>query len=162
MNRALRFTLLGLAAVVVLPSLAVGTSGQMRGNAKRTMTIRLVSTITSHTETDRPPKGGSKGDKAYVRSTLRNAVPQFGRPKGAVVGSDYEVFTVVSPSVVDVAVAVILPGGTLRLHSRFDDSTPPLLRVVGGTGRYRQAGGTSAGENLPDGRSRNTYRLRLP
>jgi len=70
-----------LAVSLLLPT--VPTDGARRVGAE-TMTIRLVPTATDSTVlTDRPPiRQVSKGDVLVVWSKLRNAVAQFGRPKG--------------------------------------------------------------------------------
>ena len=60
------------------------------------MTIRLVSTETySKVFTDRRPiNQASKGRCDSGGLDARNAVAQFSRPKGAVVGDDTVVFTI--------------------------------------------------------------------
>ena len=89
------------ASVRIEPPRRAGTSRPSSASvgAEETMTIRLVSTETySKVFTDRPPiEQNSKGDVILVGSTLRNAVAQFGRPKGAVVGDDIVIFTIRTP-----------------------------------------------------------------
>ena len=135
------------------------------------MTIRLLSQVTADgVGVDYAPKGvASKGDVAWGRSVLRNQVPQFGYPKGAIVGSDYETFTILSGGGLGatalVRVRVSLPGGTLRVQGRVSaNSLSETFAVVGGTGSFAGARGTQYVRDLNrDGsRSVNIYHLRLP
>ena len=83
-----------------------------------TLTIRLIGTAaTSRYLVDHAPKGyPNKGDVVRETSTLRNAVAQFARPKGAIVGRDVWITTIVIPPFgkADVKAATTLPGGTIR------------------------------------------------
>ena len=88
-------------------------------------------------------------------SVLRNAVKQLGRAKGAVVGHHYEVQTFTSPTTGTITTLVHLPG------ERFVPNAG-TLPVVGGTGRYAGARGTSYTRDLRPGRSLNVYYLRIP
>lgn len=132
-------------------------------------TIRLVSkALTAKVTFDRPPKGSAnKGDQVTVTSRLTNAVAQFGRPKGAVVGSDLAVITIVSYSALSlrqrIRAAVKLPGGTIRIDGVTTESKR-TVPVVGGTGAFARARGTCEIRDLePDGDpALNIYRLRLP
>src|SRR2546423_3132801 len=78
-----------LLGVLLLPVPAPAA----RNRADVRLTIRLISTAGRITYRDRAPKGPSKGDVISGASVLRNAVKQFGRPKGTVVGHDYETIT---------------------------------------------------------------------
>jgi hypothetical protein len=80
------------------------------------MTIRLIAVTTQHKVlVERAPKNAfSIGDVIWAKSTLRNEVAQFGRPRGAVVGSDLATLTVVSQTKGNVKLTTTLPGGTLR------------------------------------------------
>lgn len=62
-----------------------------RTENEASLTIRLLSIVTSERVVkDTAPKGTpNKGDVVYQRSALRNSVEQFGKPRGAVVGSDF-------------------------------------------------------------------------
>jgi hypothetical protein len=149
-----------LAVVLALPAQAV------RQLDARTMTIRLVSTETySKVFTDRPPiNQASKGDVILVASTLRNAVAQFGRPKGAVVGDDTVVFTIRSRTEADVIVESDLPGGWLRGAGRVRFGPKQTFLVTGGRRRFAKARGTGESTALGPNSSRRLrlYRLRLP
>jgi hypothetical protein len=148
-----------VAAVLVLPAPAG------RASADASMTIRLTSTASGGTRvTDAAPRGPSRGDKLRVRSVLRNAVAQFGKPKGAVVGSDQMVVTLLTPTSASATVAVKLPGGTMRLRGRLrldTTSGPTSLPVVGGTGRFAGAKGRCVVRDQP-AFSTNVYHLTLP
>ena len=117
-----------------------------------------------------PPKmaasGGlpSKGDVVRGTSVLKNAAPQFGKPKGTVVGSDVYSMTITrAPYRVSVSVKVKLPDGTIQAKGRGDLQAPTLtIPVVGGTGAYAGARGTSTASGLTGNRSLNVYRVRLP
>jgi hypothetical protein len=151
--------------VLVLPARAVTRS------PSRAMTIRLLSQVAARgVSVDHAPMGvPNKGDVAWARSVLRNQVPQFGHPKGVVVGSDYATYTVLSGSGLGatalVRVRVKLPGGTLRVQGRVGaNSLSGTDAVVGGTGSFAGARGTQYVRDLNrDGsRSVNVYHLRLP
>ena len=160
----MRLTLAGLlgVALLALPARAA------QGTDSATRTIRLVSTTVSLTTVaDRAPKGRpSKGDVALERSLLRNAVRQFGRAKGAVVGSDTGRYTIVSlnPPLVTLKLSVKLPGGTLRATGRSAGNSAPTIRIVGGTGSFANARGTGEVRAQTGGAQGvlNIYRLRLP
>jgi hypothetical protein len=162
----MRFT---LAAVFVVGVALLALPAQVaQSTDSATRTIRLVSlTVNSRLVVDRPPKGApSKGDVVREESILRNAVPQFGRPKGANVGSDVAIFTVTSarPVRMNVRVTVKLPGGTLRGRARITGTAIPGIRIVGGTGIFAKARGTGTVRDA-SGSARgvlNIYRLQLP
>jgi hypothetical protein len=133
------------------------------------MTIRLVSTPGAVEEfEDRPPYGvNSKGDYFRQTSILRNAVPQFGRTKGARVGTDDFTLKFLSRTKRVLTGTTRLPGGTLRIKEfgRIGVSTP-RDPVVGGTGVFEGARGTLEARALPSSggvdRTLNVYRLTLP
>jgi hypothetical protein len=133
-----------------------------------TLTIRLISTTTKYKVlVDRVPKQEvNKGDVLWAKSILRNAVAQFGRPKGAIVGSDVSTFTVVSATqgVGDLKAAVTLPGGTIRAAGRIRGTRAQTIPVTGGTGTFANARGTGEVRSLnaSGDRALNVYRLQLP
>ena len=147
--------------VVVLPA-----QGARQAESKA-MTIRLVSITTKYKllKDVAPVNTFSSGDTFWARSSLRNEVPQFGKPKGAVIGSDVSTFTVVSLTTGDVTVAAKLPGGTLRAAGRIRQRDRlQRIRVVGGTGVFAGARGVAETSplNANGDRARNVYRLQLP
>jgi hypothetical protein len=109
-----------------------------------TLTVRLISTDTdSKVLTDRAPVNeASKGDVIVVESKLRNAVAQFGRPKGAVVGGTTWVFTIRSPASAHLIVRSHLPGGDLRGAGSVRLGAEQTFHVTGGTGRFTNARGS--------------------
>jgi hypothetical protein len=155
----------GLAILIGLGLLAVPAQAA-DGSDAASVTVRLVSTSGSaKIVTDKTPKGvPSAGDVVRETTTLKNAVRQFGKAKGAVVGSDVAVYTFVSSTAANMKVTVKLPGGTLRGTARLEGTTLPKLKVVGGTGAFAGARGTGVVAPAPAGVKGvlNTYRLRLP
>jgi hypothetical protein len=132
------------------------------------MTIRLTATAAgSRYLVDHAPKGyPNKGDVTRETSTLRNAVAQFGRPKGAIVGSDVWIATIVIPPFgkVDVRAATSLPGGTIRAVGTVTATqTAGTFRVVGGTAGYAGARGTTRlrNTNASGSRALIVFGLRL-
>ena len=126
-------------------------------------TIQLVSrTVSAKLVVDRAPKGLSKGDK-ISETSRRNAVPQFGRPKDALVGSDVAVMTLISAVRTKITVTVTLPGGTIRTAGTVSDDRQKIP-VVGGTGVFAGARGMSDVQSLSadDRLALNIYRLRFP
>src|SRR5262245_39903645 len=151
---------LALSLVVLTPS-----ADRTRQVGTGTMTIRLVSTTTYvKVITDRPPaRQVNKGDVLVVESTLRNAVAQFGRRRGAAVGFDTVIFTMRSRRETDVIVASKLPGGELRAAGRTRLGGKQTYSVTGGTGRFANARGTGASIALAVNGDRRLklYRLQL-
>lgn len=157
-------TLLAISVLFAgLPATASRTAGEA------SLTIRLISTPGRTVVRDRPPKGLqsgdlSKGDSISGTSILRNAVPQFGKPKGAVVGSDTYSITATSPTHELFKVQVKLPGGTLRVQRRGSVlKSSNTVPVIGGTGTFAGARGCLCeASDLSGNRTLNVYRLRLP
>jgi hypothetical protein len=165
MHRTMRTLTVAAAALALL--VASVPSHAAPNTRAATLTLRLVSVTTQvKVEKDVAPKQVvSKGDVFWQQSLLRNAIAQFGRPKGAVVGSDTGTITVVSRTLLDNKGVAVLPGGTIRFEGRAADGARALsLGVTGGTGRYAGARGTLEVKALtPDGtRTSNVYRLTLP
>jgi hypothetical protein len=147
-------TVLGIAALasaVALPAEAAGPK-----------VIQLLSIETSQRITDVDPKGNSTGDKWYSTSRLQNLAPQFGLPKGAVVGTDRGTMTVLGPTSASLDSTTKLPGGTLRVRGRvrLRPQGGLIFPVVGGTGLFAGARGTLTilGQKDPK-RAANIYAL---
>jgi hypothetical protein len=134
----IRLLALGGLIILTLPAHAA------RQGEATTMTIRLISTETyAKVLTDRAPTNeASRGDVIVVGSTLRNAVAQFGRPKGAAVGEDTVIFTMRSRTRAEVIVESTLPGGWLRAAGRVRLGPRQTYPVTGGRGRFANARGT--------------------
>ena len=133
------------------------------------MTIRLIgSAASSRYLVDHAPKGyPNKGDVVRETATLRNAVAQFGRPKGAIVGSDVWITTIVIPPFgkAGVKATTTVPEGTIHAVGVVTATQMTgTFRVVGGTGKYAGARGTLSLRNINASGSRAVivYRLQLP
>jgi hypothetical protein len=115
---------------------------------------------------DRSPKGiVSEGDVVWQKDVLRNQIPQFGRPRDALVGSDYMTFTVLSQHVAIAEGLARLPGGTLRVLGRERRTqSSGRISVIGGTGAFAYALGNAYIQTLtPNGSCAITvFHLRLP
>jgi hypothetical protein len=128
-----------------------------------TITFSVMSVNLSVKATDLRPKGTSKGDTIVYRNRLLNTARRFGRPKGAVVGSDRGTLTFTGAHTATYSGTAILPNGTVRLAGIVTPLANGVLqfRVAGGTGRYAKATGTVL---VGSGSKRvlNTYHLTLP
>jgi hypothetical protein len=108
-----------------------------------TLTIKVSSVTVAVKSKDVHPKGTSKGDKVEYRDRLVNVAPQFGRPKGAVVGSDHGTMTFTSASTATFSGVAVLPDGKVTLRGRVTALAKNVIviPVTGGTGRYANAHG---------------------
>ena len=127
------------------------------------MTIQVTSVVITIKPIDKRPKGTSTGDLIVYRDKLLNAVPQFGKRKGARVGTDQGTMTFTSPTTARFEGKASLPGGSVRIKGNVTPIAGGGLEipVVGGTGRYAAATGTltvGPGEK----RVLNVYKLTLP
>jgi hypothetical protein len=129
-----------------------------------TMTVRVIATSArTKVLVDRAPKHRvSRGDVIRETTTLRNDGAQFGRPDGAVVGSDAATYTFATLRRASVKGTTKLPGGTVRIAGLLSGPGTQTLRVTGGTGRFAGARGTCVVTNVSVGDALNVYRLRLP
>jgi hypothetical protein len=161
----------GLAlSVLVVTALTAGVVARdVTAAGQATTTINLISGNARESVTDKAPKElargvASRGDVIQGTSVLRNAVRQFGKPSGAVVGRDSYSFTFVSPTEAVIDVRVQLPGGTLRARGRMRVSQGDriVVTVTGGTGKFAGARGTGEARALSPNESLNVYRLRFP
>lgn len=124
--------------------------------------IQLVSVTTSYRNVDAPPKGTSPGDQQLFTSRLLNARPQFGKPKGAVVGSDRSVLVLLAPSVGRMRTVARLPGGTLTVSGLLTGvgGGRIAIPIVAGTGVFAGARGTLIILKPTDAKTAgNVYRL---
>jgi hypothetical protein len=106
--------------------------------------IRLVSTTTSASHADVKPKGPSARDRDTSTSRLVNQLAQFGKPKGAIVGSDRGTVTYTGAHSATLRAVTRLPGGTLIVRGpvRPIGNGAVVIAVVGGTGAFAGAHGT--------------------
>jgi hypothetical protein len=130
------------------------------------LTIRVLATVTTARPVDLPPRNvQNRGDRVFVESQLTNAVPQFGQPKGSIIGRDYSTITYLSPTERLVSVQITLPGGGLRLRGKLKVDDPAAvirIPVVSGTRDYSGATGFSEARSASGSRTLNVYRLQLP
>src|SRR6476469_6601265 len=73
------------------------------------LTIAVTSVSISIKPTDVAPTGASKGDTVVYRDRLLNAKAQFGRVKGAAVGSDRGTMTFTSAHTATFSGVAVLP-----------------------------------------------------
>jgi len=128
-----------------------------------TITFSVMSVALSVKQSDVPPKGPSKGDTIAYRDRLLNTAARFGRPKGAVIGSDHGTLTFTSAHTATFSGTVVLPDGTVRLKGQATAHAGGgfLIAVAGGTGRYAKATG-SVLVGPGSKRALNTYRIAVP
>ena len=133
---------------------------------QRSLTIRVLATVTVARPVDLPPRNvQNKADRVFVESQLKNAAPQFGRPKGSIVGVDYSTITYLSETERLVNVQITLPGGGLHLRGKLEVGDPEAvvrIPVVSGTRDFAGATGFSEARSAPGNRTLNVYRLRVP
>ena len=150
-----------LAAVTVV---ALALAGAAAGRSSE-MVISVISTATSEQQHDTGKKGPSVGDYVVMTDGLTNAVRQFGKARGALIGSDRAVERLVAGGGVRIEGTTKLPGGTLHVSGRLrtDAQGRAIAPVVGGTGRYDGATGTLTVVNLTSAGNvaLNVYRLNL-
>jgi len=152
---------LSLSLVMVLPGALSDAA------VAKTITIRVLVIPVTVTVKDVPPKTVNrgmftKGDTITRTATLRNAVPQFGKPKGARVGRSHGVTIALSSQTARSDGVAWLPEGTVHTHGVGAISLNPKVAVVGGTGIYAGATGVAEFSHLADGNTLSIVRLRLP
>jgi hypothetical protein len=160
--------MLRAAVVVTSASLLVGLPAATSDAASaKSVTVRLLVQPVTRSIKDVPPKTltlgqYSKGDTITGTSVLRNYVRQFGKPKGARVGTSHGVTTALSSQTARSDAVARLPGGTV--HARGEGAIGPTARVpiVGGTGVYAGATGVVEGSHLAGGVTLEVLRLQLP
>jgi hypothetical protein len=157
-----------LASASLVVALPVGSS---EAAASKSVTIRVyVTPVTGSITKDVYPHTAkllgrfTKGDTVVGTALLRNAVPQFSKPKGANVGTLRIVTVALSSQRVREDRVATLPGGTVHVRGeRKVTTTHWKLPIVGGTGIY--AGATGVLERLVLVTATdplNIYRLQLP
>jgi hypothetical protein len=160
-----------LRAAVLLASvslvMALPAAGSEAAVAK-SVTIRVLVMPVTRTIKDVPPKTfkvtgeWSKGDTFSGTSILRNAVSQFGKPKGARVGTSSFTDIALSSQMVRTDGVARLPGGTLHIRGVAPIGPTVKLPVVGGTGIYAGATGVVEGRHLANGDTLDVCRLQVP
>jgi hypothetical protein len=137
------------------------------GAHRATIVIRVKSVQTfGHVVHNVPPASLSKGDVIVERDKLYNAARQFGKPVGALVGSDQATITLLAGNSATLSGSAVLPDGTLKVkatvHVISAGSAP--IPIVGGTGRYAHAHGALTESNAAVGGNTalNTYTIITP
>jgi len=163
--------LVAIGAYVVLSDddssdAAATTDTTSTTSGPRSVTIRVLATVTTARPVDLPPRNvQNKGDRVFVESQLTNAVPQFGRPKGSIIGQDYSTITWLSPTERLVNVQITLPGGGLHLRGTLrvrSSASPVRIPVISGTRDFAGATGFSTARSAPGNHTLNVYHLQLP
>ena len=155
---ALAFVPLGLA----LPAAASDSV------AAKSLTIRVYVEEVTQSIKDVPPRTFNvtheytKGDTVRGTERLRNALPQFDKPKGAIVGTDRYLIVGTALQTVRADFVTRFPGGTVHAHGEGKRGTKAEVPIVGGTGVYAGATGSIEGRHLANGEKLNIYRLQLP
>jgi hypothetical protein len=146
--------------VMALPAAAADAA------ATKSVTIRVLVIPVTRSIKDVPPKTinlgkWTKGDTITGTSILRNAVAQFGKPKGARVGTSTGVTTALSSQMAKADAVARFPGGTV--HARGVGRIGPTAKVpiVGGTGLYAEATGVVEGRHLANGDTLEVLRLQV-
>jgi hypothetical protein len=147
----------GAAVAAVLSFAPVATP------AGSTQTFRLIS-ITTYSH--QGPKDEIGDYSVDSRDDLMNAAPQFGQRSGVRVGTDFGRFTYTPAHTATYAGVTSLPGGTVKVRGMvFAHNREVVIRVVGGSGKYKGATGfltIGLGQVKSKTRSTNTYELTLP
>jgi hypothetical protein len=144
-----RLLLLTSAALVLVPA----SVGQARSEKK--MDVKVVSVLSGASQSR---------DTIRMSDKLYNLVPQFGKPKGALVGSDSGTVKRTGTLSASFRGVARLPGGTLTVKGQVIAGEPISdVAVSGGTGRFAGARGIVVIREL-SGRARaaNIFHLTLP
>ena len=130
-----------VAAALVLAACLIGALASAPAATTATAppkVIRLLSITTADKSVDVKPKGRSAGDHENFASRLLNRQAQFGKKKGAVVGSDSGSLRLTKKMVPFFVTVAHLPGGTIRTQGALQPLADGAYRiaVVGGTGVF--------------------------
>jgi hypothetical protein len=154
-----------LLVILVASPLVLLPTSVADARSSKTLDIKVLSVVRTYAQNDVEPKGLSSGDRITSTDFLYNLVPQFGKPTGALIGSDSGTFTVRTGKAADFRGIARLPGGTIMVRGRLLlGSARSTLAVAGGTGRFSKARGTVSVTtvNASKGLARNVFRLTLP
>jgi hypothetical protein len=137
--------------------------------AAKSVTIRVFVMPVTRSFKDVVPKTHgttgeyTKGDTLSGTSVLRNAVRQFGKPKGARVGASRFVMTALSSRRFRWDGVASVPGGTLHARGVMGEiAGNPTVAIVGGTGLYAGATGLIEAHVLASGVQLDVVRLQVP
>jgi hypothetical protein len=145
-----------LRALLLLTSVVVFVLLPAVGQARsaRTMDVKVVSVLSGYSVS---------GTSLRMTDKLYNLVPQFGKPKGALVGSDSGTLKKTGTISFSFRGVARLAGGTLTVKGRVIGGEPVSnLTVAGGTGRFAGARGIVViREMRGKGRAANIFHLTL-
>jgi hypothetical protein len=132
------------ARTAFLAAAIVATFATSAESAPPPSVIRVISITTSRSSIDVPPRNESAGDLDRSTSRLLNERAQFGKPKGAVIGSDRGTMTLTGPRSARLKVVATLPGGTITVNGALTAAGGGAVSipVVTGTGVFAGARGT--------------------
>jgi len=152
--------LASLSLVMALPAAASDEA------AAKSVTIRVLVVPVTQSVKDVPPKTinlgeFTKGDTIWRTATLRNAVPQFGKPKGARVGTSRGVTIALSSQTAKSDGVAKFADGTVHTHGMGEIRPNPTVAIVGGTGRYAGATGIAEFSHLANGTTLSVLRLQI-
>jgi hypothetical protein len=133
----------------------------------KSVTIRVLVQPVTRSIKDAPPKTMNldeytKGDTITGTSILRNYVPQFGKQKGARVGTSRGVVTALSSQTARSDAVARFAGGTVHAHGVGEIGPTTKVPIVGGTGVYAGATGVVEGSHLASGVTLEVIRLQVP
>jgi dirigent-like protein len=153
-------------AVVLLCGLLGLVAVSVAGSAvSRKQVIQLYAkTRSASLVLDTAPKDQINVGDVFVGSdTLRNAVRQFGKPVGTVVGTDRYREAWKRADVVAITATATVPGGTISCRGNADPRRSiAVISVVRGTGAFAGAKGTCEARHGPANQTLNIYRLTIP
>ena len=145
----------------------IGSASLLLGSpvASATQDDALVIKVTATeiwSRVEPKPPSGLAGNVITGSDRLRNAVAQFGKARGAVVGRDTYRIAFDTATAGPITVKAFLPGGTIRCAGTYSARrSVVVIRVAGGTGDF--AGATGTCEARPAGTATlNVYRLKIP
>ena len=118
------------------------------------MDIKVVSVLSGYSQS---------GKSLRMTDKLYNLVPQFGKPKGALVGSDSGTLKRAGHISLSFTGIARFPGGTLNVRGQVvAGETVSNLTIAGGTGRFAGARGVVVIRGMGGkGRAANIFQLTL-
>jgi hypothetical protein len=142
--------------LLVLTSVAVFLLMPSMGQARsaRKLDIKVVSVLSGYSPS---------GQSIRMSDRLYNLVPQFGKPKGALVGSDSGTVRRTGTISAFFKGVARLPGGTLNVRGPVILGEPiSNLNIAGGTGRFAGARGVVVIREMGTaGRAANIFHVTL-
>lgn len=130
------------ALILATAAGALCTGAADAGSSPRVIDVASVTYAASSRAA--MPAPGLTPDKTPVRyvtelDRLYNIVPQFGKKKRVLIGTDRSILVHFASGRVWISVVAKFPGGTIYVRS---DLKRGIARMDGGTGRYASARGT--------------------